>query len=253
MIEITVLGSGTGVPYLPRNSSGYCININGEPLLFDMGAGIVRRLLEAKIDYKTVNHLFISHRHPDHTSDLIPLFFAMNYTPGLKRKDPFHLYGPAGFPDIVRKLMDIYPWMVPKHFNLEMKEMDETEISGKDWKIHSKPVVHGDVLAVSYRLEAEGKTIVYSGDSAYCDSLIENAKNADILIIECSFPSRLELKGVHMNTREVAEVARKAEAKKLILTHLYPFCDDEPILEEIRENFKGETQKGEDLMKIVLP
>jgi ribonuclease BN (tRNA processing enzyme) len=253
LIEVIILGSGTGVPYYPRNSSGYCIKINDTPLLFDMGAGIVRRMLEAGIDYKTTEHLFISHRHPDHTSDLIPFFFAMNYTPQYKRTTPFYLYGPDGFPEIMKKMMDIYPWMLPRHFHLEMKEMaKKTEVSGESWMVRSQPVIHGDVTAVSYRIETQGKVIAYSGDSGYCDSLIENAKDADLLIIECSFPSRLELKGVHLNTREVAEVASKAGAKKLILTHLYPFCDEEPILEEIRENFKGEVQKGEDLMKVNL-
>ena len=252
MIEVIVLGSGTGVPYLRRSSSGYCVKIDGEPILFEMGAGTVRRLLEAGIDYRSIRHLFITHRHPDHCADLVPYLFALNYTPGFKRQEPLELYGPAGFSEIVRKMMDLFPWTVPKHYRLDIKEVERGEIKGGNWKITSRPVMHGDVLAVSYRVESGGKVVVYSGDSGYCEELIENAKNADLFIVECSFPEKMELKGVHLNTQEVAEIANKAGAKRLVLTHLYPFCDEAGVVEEINRTFPGKVEKGEDLARIVL-
>jgi len=212
----------------------------------------VRRLMEAQVEYRTVTHLFITHRHPDHCADLVIFLFALNYTPGFKREETLHLFGPMGFREIVHRMMDLFPWAVPKHYHLEIQEVEETEIVGEGWRIFSKPTVHGDVLAVTYRLESHGKVVVYSGDSGYCESLIENARNADLFIVECSFPEKMELKGVHLNSKEVADVAFKAGAKRLVLTHLYPFCDENDIVAEIKETFKGDVEKGEDLMRIVL-
>lgn len=252
MIEIIILGSGTVVPSLRRNSPGYCIKVNGEPLLFEMGAGMTWRLLRADLDYRNLHKLFVSHRHPDHCSDLISFFFAMNYTPGFRREAPFELYAPTGFKKIMKQLFEPFPWMEPKHFVLNVHEVEKTEIPGKNWTIRSMPTVHGDVPAVTYRLETEGKVIVYSGDSGYCDDLIENARNADLFIVECSYPENMELKGVHLNAREVAEVANRAKAKRLVLTHLYPHCDEQDIVAQIQKDFKGKVEKAEDLMRITL-
>lgn len=252
MIEVIILGSGTGVPYLRRSSSGYCVRINGDTLLFEMGSGTVRRLMEARIDYRTARQLFISHRHPDHCADLVPFLFAMNYTPGFKRRDPLKLYGPVGFAGVVRKMMDVFPWIVPKHYSLDMEEVEDAQIRGKDWVVKTKPTVHGDVLAVSYRIEAEGKAVVYSGDSGYCEELVENAREANLFVVECSFPETMELRGVHLNSQEVAEIASRAKAQRLILTHLYPFCDETQIIDQVKRGFEGPVEKGEDLMRIVL-
>lgn len=252
MIEVIILGSGTGVPYLPRSSSSYCVQIDGEALLFEMGAGAVRRLTEAGIDYKAIKQLFITHRHPDHCSDLIPFLFAMNYTPDFKRADRLDLYGPLGFGEVVRKLMGIFPWITPKQYPFDIHELQEAEIQGRHWKIKSKPTIHGDVPALSYRIEAYGKVIAYSGDSGYCEELIENARGADLFIVECSYPESMELKGVHLNSREVGEAASRAGVKRVILTHLYPFCDQHAVVEEVKRIYRGNVEKGKDFMRVTL-
>lgn len=214
-----------------------------------MGAGNTRQLLEAGIDYRTVDKLFISHRHPDHCSDLIPFFFAMNYTPGFKREAAFDLYGPQGFKEVFNQMTALFPWMAPKEYSLRFHEVWETEVKGKGWKLRVKPTVHGDVPAVTYRLEAEGKVVVYSGDSAYCDGLIENARNADLFVVECPYPETMELKGVHLNAQEVGKVAREAKVRRVVLTHLYPHCDEQDIVAQVRKEFNGPVEKGEDLTR----
>lgn len=252
MIEIIILGSGTVVPSLRRSSPGYCIKVNGEPLFFELGAGTMRRMLEANLDYKSAQKLFISHRHPDHCSDLIPFFFAMNYTPGFERKEPFDLYAPSGFDSIMNELNHVFPWMQAKHFPLRFHELKETVIAGKDWKITSKPTIHSDVPAVTFRLESEGKVVVYSGDSAYCDALIENARDADLFIVECPYPENMGLPGVHMNAREVGEASSRAKVKRVVLTHLYPYCDEQDVVAQVQKKFNGPVEKAEDLGRIVL-
>lgn len=252
MIEVIILGSGTGVPSTTRGSSGYCIQVNGESLLFEMGPGTTWRLAQIKVDYKTIRNLFITHRHPDHCSDLIPFLFAMNYTPGFTREDPLDLYAPKGFEAVLKGMMEVFPWIVPKHYPLNIHELEEDEIVGQGWKVRSKPTLHGDLAALSYRLESQGKVIVYSGDSAYCDQLIDNAKNADLFLVECSFPETMSLPGVHLNTIEVARIGTAAQVKRMVLSHLYPHCDEVDIVGQVKRSFNGPVENGSDLQRILL-
>jgi len=85
------------------------------------------------------------------------------------------------------------------------------------------PVHHAG--GVAYRIEADGKSVTYSGDTAPDDNLIKLAKETDTLVHECSFPSEEFLLGLHTTATELGHLAAKAECKRLVLTHLYPVCE----------------------------
>ena len=78
-IKVTILGSGTCVPSLKRSSCSVLMDINGTKLLFDLGVGTMRRLLEAGTIISEISHLFFSHLHPDHTGEFVPFLFATKY------------------------------------------------------------------------------------------------------------------------------------------------------------------------------
>jgi ribonuclease Z len=87
-----------------------------------------------------------------------------------------------------------------------------------------------------------GRKIVYSGDTKPCEAVIENAKNADVLIHDACLDSSLEAKAAaygHSTARQAAEVAKKAKAKILFLIHHSPRYGDLTILEdEAKKVFK---------------
>jgi len=96
--------------------------------------------------------------------------------------------------------------------------------------------------------EVPGRKIVYSGDTAKSQNTIDHSKNADLLIHEatCSHDIIKDRKN-HTSARQAAQIAKKAEAKKLALTHIsrrYKGKSNE-LLEEAREIFQ-ETKMGED-------
>ena len=78
-MKITILGSGTAVPSLRRNSAGVLLQNAGKNYLFDLGYGNVRQLLNLGITYHDIDRIFFTHNHPDHMCDL-PDFFLNDAT-----------------------------------------------------------------------------------------------------------------------------------------------------------------------------
>ncbi len=117
-----------------------------------------------------------------------------------------------------------------------------------DFKLISRKTLHID-SSLAYRIESEGKSIAYSGDTDYSESLIELAKDSDCLIIECSMPDKLKVKG-HLTPTEVSRIANESKAKRLIISHLYPICDELDVINVIREHVEAETILAEDLLEV---
>ena len=72
-MKLTILGTGTIIPSLKRNASGYFLNIGGDNVLVDCGSGVLRQLIKAKINYNDLDYIFITHRHTDHIADLVSI------------------------------------------------------------------------------------------------------------------------------------------------------------------------------------
>jgi len=251
-MELTILGSGCGIPSLQRGAPGHLIRIDNEPLLFDSGCGTLLRLLNVGIDYKQLNHVFYTHTHSDHTADLIPLIQALRTTPNYKRKEKLFLYGPDGFSNFLKILTQVFgEWLLDPSFPVEIHELNKDQLKFTNWSIKTIPVQHSQA-AIAYRVESKnGHSIVYSGDTDYCLEIIELAKGTDILILECSFPDNRKLKG-HLTPSEAAEIAEKAGCKHLILTHLYPPIDEleADIHSKCHKIFNGQISIARDYLKL---
>jgi len=253
-MEITILGSGTGVPSLKRGSPGLIIKIGNEFLLFDSGPGTLNRLLEVKIDYLKLDYIFYSHFHPDHVSELVPFLFACkyNHTP---REKKLKLVGPKGLENFYFSLLKIYgEWITPSTFSVEITELDDSSFATKQWTVLSRPVNHTDPC-VGYRIETTEKSVpksvVYSGDTDYCKEIVELAKNSDLFISECSFPEKHWLSG-HLTPGLAGRIATESFCKHLVLTHLYPICDKFNIRSECRKEYSGKLTIAKDFVKFVI-
>jgi ribonuclease BN (tRNA processing enzyme) len=104
--------------------------------------------------------------------------------------------------------------------------------------------------SVGYRIEfKDGKSVAISGDTDYCQNLIELAFKVDLLVTECSFPDEKKVQG-HLTPSLAGRIALESQCQKLLLTHLYPICDQFDILNQCRQVYQGEVLLGEDLMKV---
>ena len=254
-MKITILGSGTCVPSLKRSSCSVLIEIAQSLLLFDSGAGTMRRLLEAGVTIDKLSHIFYSHLHPDHTAEIVPFLFATKYPHTYRRRKPFTIVAAKGFIDFYEKLKFAYgQWIELAPGLLSISELDTTGRDHLDcdlFDVDSLPMDHTD-MSLAYRITGpDGRSIVYSGDTDLCDNLVTLAKGVDVLICESALPDEIKVSG-HLTPSLAGRIATQAGVKKLVLTHFYPECDAVNVSEQCRKAYHGPLVLAEDLMEIKL-
>ncbi len=103
-MKITLLGSGTSVPSLERNSSGILVQ-NGETnSLIDFGYGALHQLLRLGVTCQDIDRIYFTHNHPDHMYDLVPLLFAVRY-PLAPRDKKLEIVAGPGFKEFFDGLL----------------------------------------------------------------------------------------------------------------------------------------------------
>ncbi len=249
MSELIVLGSGTGIPSLQRASPGVFLFSDGAKVLIDSGPGILRRMLELGITYQDPDLLLYTHIHPDHVADLVPILFACKYADSPRVRELLCVGG-QGFERYLDQLKTIYGrWIEPQSYRLIVAEASEKPFLFRDLTVSSKPVVHMPE-SVGYRIDlGNGRSIALSGDTDYSMNLVNLARDVDILVIECSFPEGKKVEG-HLTPSLAGRIASESHCKRLLLTHLYPVCDQFDIVSQCRSTFGGEIIVGEDFMRI---
>ena len=185
-MEITVVGSGTVVPRLERGQSCVVVRAGGKTLFFDLGSGAVRGMIRAGLDPFAADRIFFTHLHPDHTVDVVPLLFAINHGAPEKRTLPLHVTGPEPFLRFWGSVMEIWgKWMTGDYTTLvsELPHECRSPIDLAECRLSWAPAKHRHE-SIAYRLDAKEGAFVYTGDTAYSESVVELAHGADTLLIE---------------------------------------------------------------------
>ena len=166
----------------------------------------------------------------------------------MNRKKDLLIVGPIGFERFYNTY--VKPIVFSKPFDLFKIEIMEIKdkMKFKDFivEVHSTPHT---AESLAYKFTANEKILVIAGDMDYDKELIAFSKNADLLILECSYDNNYKFEG-HLIPKECGEIAKKADVKQLIITHFYP-VPKEVRLKETKAIFKN-TLMAEDLMKIDL-
>lgn len=249
-MEMIVLGSGTAVPHPERGSAGYLVRGGGRTILVDVGLGTLRTLAALGISLVEPDAAAFTHLHLDHTAELAPLLFALR-NPGIGRTKTLTLLGAPGFRDFYARLRRMYgAWVEPLDYRLEIEEIDARPVSLGGFSLRAFPVSHTP-QSVAFRVEdpADGKAMAFSGDTDVCEGLVDAARGADLAVFECSFPDDRKVEG-HLTPGEAGEIAARAGAKRLLLTHFYPECEGEDILGQCRKTYSGEILLAEDLLRV---
>ncbi len=251
-MKLTVLGSGTGWPRKERGAPGYLLQVAGENLLLDIGPGTIVRLLECGLTLPDLDGLLLSHFHPDHVTDLIPFFFAMRYALGYRRQKPVWLLAGESFSRFHQGLKQAFGhWVEPPEGLLDVLEVSTQYPSAllhPPLEIRTAPVVHNPE-SIAIRLDYQGKSLVYSGDTDFCPALIELAREADLLVLECAQPEGQKVPG-HLTPSLAGQIAGQAQVKRLLLTHFYPPCDESDVIGPAQAFFSGEIILAEDFLEI---
>lgn len=252
--SVIILGSGTCVPSLSRSSCAVLMQAGNDSLLFDVGPGTTRRLLEAGVDVYDISYVFISHFHPDHTGELVSFLFSNKYPEESSRKNPLTICGGTGLLIFFKQLNTIYhDWIdLPGRLNLiEFSSAERDSRSFQEFAVKTCPVAHQSE-SIAYRITLpSGRSLVYSGDTDYCENLIDLAKNTDLFICESAMSDEFKVEG-HLTPSLAGKMATLAEVKKLVLTHFYPPCDHVDIRAQCRKVYSGDLELAYDLMSIQL-
>ncbi len=273
--QVILLGTGTPNADPDRSGPAVAVVVNETPYLVDCGPGIVRRAAAAKrkgvtgLDAPNLERVFITHLHSDHTLGLPDLIF----TPWVLGRDtPLEIYGPPGTSEMAEHLVAAYRQDIriridglepanPNGYQVNVHEI-EPGIVYRDDNVIVKafPVRHGSWKhAFGYRFETADRTIVISGDTAPCQSLIDHAEGCDILIHEVYSAKAFKERppewqryhaAFHTSTKELAEIATRVRPGLLVLTHqLFWGTTEGDLLAEIRESYDGPVVSGRDLDK----
>jgi ribonuclease BN (tRNA processing enzyme) len=248
-MKLYVFGSGTCIPTVERGPSGLALAIGPHLILLDGGSGSLRQMVRMGLDFRRVDYLFLSHFHPDHVAEFVPLLFAMNYTVDFTRVLPLQVIGPKGLRNFYDQLQGIFGrWIEAQTYPLFFQEVEESHLPYPDFTVETLPMAHS-AAAVGFRLNGENRSVVYSGDTDYCSNIVRLGRNADLLVLECSFPDERKAEG-HLTPSLAGKIAREASCKKLLLTHFYPVFQGHDIRKECSKEFDGDIILAEDGMRL---
>jgi ribonuclease BN (tRNA processing enzyme) len=223
-MKLTVLGKSPAWTDAGGACSGYLVEGAGDrPFLVDCGNGVFAKL-RLRRDYREVEAVVVSHLHADHLLDLVPFSYALTVGPDAGDLAKPRLLAPTGAASFFRHLVGTWDTedLISRAFEVEEYEPGtELEVCGVSIRPHAVPHF-GPTNAIELRDPAGGR-IVFGSDGRFSERLIEAARDADVLIAEATLaePDRapVEERG-HMSAREAGELAERAGAGRLVLTHI---------------------------------
>jgi ribonuclease BN (tRNA processing enzyme) len=264
--------------------SGYVVKIGGEYLVFDHGFGAHHRLLELGIPATAVSHAFFSHHHYDHIGDY-PRLLLTRWDQGAGKIPDLHVYGPPPLKLITERLIGddgaFGPDLISRTENQASIDVycarggegqrrrpapvlhelaDDDTVKGDGWTVRVAPVNHfaPHLVSYGYRLDADGQSFVYSGDTGPSRALAALAQDCDVLVHMCHYmsgtaPSKA-FAAFTMGHMELAEMAAAANVRNLVISHVTEQFDQpglrERIVREVAQVYTGNIFFGEDGMQI---
>jgi ribonuclease BN (tRNA processing enzyme) len=234
-MRLTVLGGCGGWPAAGLACSGYLVELDGFRLLIDPGYATLPRLLTVA-DAVCVDAVLISHGHPDHCADLNPLLRAR----ALREEPapPLPVFAPADALDPVLALdrPGMLDGAIARH---DFTPGDRLAVG--PFGVHSWLLPHW-VPNAGLRLEADGRSLAYTGDTGPSPLLGELALGADLLLAEATYPREVPGGDARYlsSARQAGAVAHQAGAGRLVLTHLWPGSDADEAMRAAGESYSGE-------------
>ncbi|WP_084102618.1 MBL fold metallo-hydrolase [Demequina sp. NBRC 110051] len=245
-MRLTVIGSSGSVPGPASPSSSYLLEADDDEgrtwrVLLDAGSGALG-VLQRFCDPRDLDAVFISHLHPDHCADLAHLDTYLSYHPD-GPAEPVTVYGPFGTAGRIAQLkgtdghseaLPCVVWQASGH----------TSIGPMRVTVES---VRHPVPAYAFRIEGPSEdpatasaVLTYSGDTDECDGLEVAAADADVLLCEASFLTTDDApEGLHLTGLVAGQVAERARAGRLILTHIPPWTDCPSVHAEAASAYDG--------------
>jgi ribonuclease BN (tRNA processing enzyme) len=215
-------------------------------ILLDCGTGVFANLMK-RVALHELSAVFLTHMHPDHFLDLVPLSYALTYGKH-QRSDALPVYVPPGGKKVWGDVVTAFAG--PVGALLQSLALSEYPVGGcrlGTLEVQVVPVQHFDLPSYGIQVSGRGK-LAYSGDTGPCPALPMLAHEADLLLCEATLlhGDALPQERGHLTAREAGELAQKAGARRLLLTHIAPHVDARKSLAEAKAAFLGEVLLAEE-------
>ncbi len=277
--KVTLLGTGSPFPDPNRFGAATLVEAGPEKLLFDAGRGATIRLNQIGVPIGSINAVFITHFHSDHTGGLPDLWLTgwiQRYYGN--RKAPFRIIGPKGTTSLMQNLERAYWDDIRIRYDDEKYPMDAIAISPSEFasdgpvyekngvKVTAFEVDHGVFIkpAYGYRVDYGGRAVVISGDTRFSENLIKNATGVNLIVHEVAManqtyfdqtPAVRYIMAHHISPVEAGELFRRTQPKLAAFTHLvflgapgFPAPTPDDLVPKVREKYEGPLAVGMDLM-----
>lgn len=226
-MELTVLGASPALPNPGGASAGYLLRDADTRLLIDCGHGVVG-VLRSVLDVRELSAIVISHMHPDHYFDLVPLAYAYFFG----HLPPIPLYLPPQGTDVLTALesaVELDAGFFRRIFHVS-EYCVESGLSVGSLSVQFAPTKHF-VPAYAMRFQdGTGSVLAYSSDTAYTPAVVELARDATVGIFESAVATyrREADRDGHLDARTAGDMAREAGVGSLMVTH-YPAGDADEV------------------------
>ncbi|MGP9023046.1 MBL fold metallo-hydrolase [Streptomyces sp. BR1] len=238
LLRLTVLGSATPYASADNPCSGYLVSSGGTRVWVDAGSGTLAQL-QRYVRLDEVDAIWISHLHADHSADLLTAYYAALFA-DIRLAAPIPLYGPPGISDRLAHFLTNTATRSPVESAFAFHELhDGHQARIGELTLTSRAVDHG-IPAFALRIEAEGRSLVYSGDTAPCVNLTTLAKGCDVLLCEAE-SAQVPTGGeqVHHTPEDAGATASMAGAGRLIVTHVGPFLSPQQAVARASAHCNG--------------
>ena len=234
-MQLVVLGSSGTYPTAGRPASGYLVSTFDTTLWLDAGPGTYVALC-AEMDPRELSGVFLSHRHPDHCTDIFALYHALAY--GDRRLPPIPVLCPDGLPDHLGRMVAGSPaWRSVFDF-ITLATGDTFPLGPMEIAVvrtnHPPPTL-------APRITSGGRSLTYTADTGPCADLERHASGSDLLLAEASLgsPRAADSTPYHMTGSEAGSMASRAGVRRLMLTHIAPYVDPQRAVMEAESEFGG--------------
>lgn len=238
--KITTLGTGTCQIQKHRMASSVIVELENLRLVYDFGRGTTQRLAEAGFAHNDINHIVLSHFHPDHLSDLIPFLHAASWSRIDPRNKDLNIYGIPGIKTLFKKIIGLFEPgdLLQPNFHLNIHEIAEDKLSIDKYEFLFCELPPANNRGLKF--EFEGRVCAFTGDSDFHKQEIEFLKEVDFAVIDSG----------HITDENIVELAAATQAKTLICSHLYRELDESKLNSEaLKKGYQGNLIVPKDLME----
>ena len=286
MADVFILGAGTPTPTPSRWGSAFAVKVGGEYMMFDCGPAATHKLVKMGIVPTRVDYMFFTHHHFDHDVDY-PCFLLCRWDQSIGKENQLRVYGPTLTETLTERILGengafAHDWKARVNHPLSQRvhvnrggtlprkppSVLASDIGpglvheGREWRVTAAPAEHVQPFldSLAYRLESAEGSIVFTGDTQPCRSVVEMARGADMMFCMCwDDQERMDAvgeSGGQCGTTGAARMAQEAGVKRLVLVHIGPHLASHGPMEkgigDVRRVYDGEVIFADELMSLPL-